>query len=240
LGGGLTSLLRPSPDDRFGIGAKLYCLWAATAIGVSLLLAGPTAETITRLLVLAFIAGQYVFRAALVNALPRLPPQARFITMGVLLAAVVEGFHMISKPVYSSLLVGPDTSPADALRFYGIDLLVTTPAYVVIFAVIWFLINRFHYGLWSYIVVMGLGQALGDGGVFFFAAAPQMVVFLPYPMTNYHACNVLPFVATRDARPAARVAGRRAWLAVPVLIAVYLVCGSLIKLAGRAAGLDPG
>jgi hypothetical protein len=160
--------------------------------------------------------------------------------MGVLLAAVVEGFHMISKPVYPSLLIGFDTSPADALRFYAIDLLVTTPAYVVIFAVIWYFINRFHYGLWSYIVVMGLGQALGDGGLFFFAAAPPMLVFLPYPMTNYHACNVLPFVATRDALPAARVAGRRSWVAVPALIAVYLVCGSIIKLAGRAAGLDPG
>ena len=142
-----------SQDDRFGTGAKLYCLWAVTAIGVSLVLAGPTVETITRLLVLAFIAGQYVFRATLVKALPGLAPPVRFITMGVLLAAVVEGFHMISKPVYSSLLVGPDTSPADALRFYAIDLLVTTPAYVVIFAVIWFLINRFHYGLWTYIVV---------------------------------------------------------------------------------------
>jgi hypothetical protein len=47
--------------------------------------------------------------------------------MGVLLAAVVEGMHMISKPVYSSLVVGPGTSPADALRFYAIDLAVTTP-----------------------------------------------------------------------------------------------------------------
>ena len=87
---------------------------------------------------------------------------------------------------------------------------------------------------------MGMGQALGDGGVFFFAAAPQMLVFLPYPMTNYHACNVLPFVATRDALPAPRVVGGRSWVAVPALIAVYLVCGSVIKLAGRAAGLDPG
>jgi hypothetical protein len=236
----LSGVVSTSPGDRFGIGAKLYCLWAATAIGVSLVLAGPSVETITRLLVLAFIAAQYVFRARLVNALPGLSPRARFITMGVLLAAVVEGFHMISKPVYSSLVVGPDTSPADALRFYAIDLAVTTPAYVVIFAVIWVLINRFHYGLWTYIVVMGLGQALGDGGAFYFAAAPQMLVFLPYPMTNYHACNVLPFVATRDALPATRPAGRRSWVAVLVLIAVYLVCGSLIKLAGRAAGLDPG
>jgi hypothetical protein len=87
---------------------------------------------------------------------------------------------------------------------------------------------------------MGLGQALGDGGVFFFAAAPQMLVFLPYPMTNYHACNVLPFVATRDALPSARVGGGRSWVAVAALIAVYLLCGSVIKLAGRAAGLDPG
>ena len=232
--------LTPSPDDRFGVGAKLYCLWAATAIGVSMVLAGVTAETITRLLVLAFIGGQYVFRATLANALPGLAPRVRFITMGVLLAAVVEGFHMISKPVYASLLVGLDTSPADALRFYAIDLLATAPAYVVIFAVIWFFINRYRYGLWSYVVVMGLGQALGDGGIFFFAGAPLMLAFLPYPMTNYHACNVLPFVATRDALPAARVASRRGWVAVPALIAVYLVCGSVIKLAGRAAGLDPG
>jgi len=230
----------PSPDDRFGIGAKLYCLWAATAIGVSMVLAGATAETITRLLVLAFIAGQYMFRARLMNALPRLAPRARFITMGVLLAAVVEGFHMISKPVYSSLLVGLDTPPSHALRLYAIDLLATTPAYVLIFAVIWFFISRYRYGLWSYIVVMGLGQVLGDGGIFFFAAAPQLVIFLPYPMTNYHACNVLPFVATRDALPVARAGGRRGWVAVPALIAVYLVCGSVIKLVGRAAGLDPG
>jgi hypothetical protein len=59
-------------------------------------------------------------------------------------------------------------------------------------------------------------------------------------MTNYHACNVLPFVATRDTLPAARVGGGRSWVAVLALIAVYLVCGSVIKLAGRAAGLDPG
>jgi hypothetical protein len=230
----------PAPDDRFGVGAKLYCLWAVMAIGVAVVVAGRNAETITRLLVLAFIAVQYVWRARLANALPGLAPRARFITMGVLLAAVVEGFHMISKPVYSSLRVGPDTPAADALRFYAIDLLVTTPAYVVIFAVIWFLITRYRYGLWSYIVAMGLGQALGDGGIFFFAAAPQLLVFLPYPMTNYHACNVLPFVATRDALPAARASGWQSWLAVPALIAVYLASGSIIKVVGRAAGLDPG
>lgn len=229
-----------SPEDRFGTGAQLYCLWATLAIGASIALAGLSVETITRLLVLAFIGVQFVFRSALVNALPALAPRARFIVMGVLLAAVVEGFHMISKPVYASLLVGPDTAPAEALRRYAIDLVATVPAYVVIFAVIWFFINRYRYGLWPYIVTMGLGQALGDGGIFFFAAAPQMLAFLPYPMTNYHAINVIPFLAVRGTLPAARAAGRRSWLAVPALIGTYLVCGALIKLAGRAAGLDPG
>jgi hypothetical protein len=127
-----------SHDDSLGVGAKLYCLWAATTIGASLVLAGPSVETITRLLTLVFIGAWYLFRASLVNALPGLAPQARFIAMGVLLAAMVEGFCMISTLVYSSLLVGPDTSPAEALRFYAVDLLIASPAYVVVFAVIWF------------------------------------------------------------------------------------------------------
>jgi uncharacterized membrane protein (GlpM family) len=229
-----------SPEDRFGTGAQLYCLWATLAVGASIALAGLSVETITRLLVLAFIGAQFVFRSALVNALPALAPKTRFIVMGVLLAAVVEGFHMISKPVYASLLVGPDTAPAEALRRYAIDLVATVPAYVVIFAVIWFFINRYRYRLWPYIVTMGLGQALGDGGIFFFAEAPQMLLFLPYPMTNYHAVNVIPFLAVRGTLPAARATGGRSWLAVPALIGTYLACGALIKLAGRAAGLDPG
>jgi hypothetical protein len=114
------------------------------------------------------------------------------------------------------------------------------PAYVVICAVIWHFVNRYRYALWPYVVTMALGQALGDGGIFFFVEAPQMLVFLPYPMTNYHAVNVIPFLAVRGTLPAARVAGGRSWLAVPALIGTYLVCGALIKLAGRAAGLDPG
>lgn len=228
------------PVDRFGTGPKLYCLWAVVAIGGSFALGGLSVENVTRLLVLAFIAFQYVFRASLVKALQGLAPMARFIVMGCLLAAAVEGFHMISKPVYASLVVDADTPPAEALRRYGIDLVATLPAYVVIFAVIWFLINRYRYGLWSYIVLMGLGQALGDGGIFYFAGAPPMLVFLPYPMTNYHACNVIPFLAVRGALPAPRVADGHRWLAVPALIGTYLVCGALIKLAGRAAGLDPG
>ena len=189
---------------------------------------------------LAFIGAQFVFRSALENGLPALAPKTRFIVMGVMRAALVERSHLISKPVHASLLVGPDTAPAEALRRYSIDLVATVPAYVVTFAVIWFFINRYRYGLWPYIVTMGLGQALGDGGIFFFAEAPQILVFLPFLMTNYHAVSVIPFLAVRGTLPAARKTGGRSWLAVPALIGTYLVCGVLIKLAGRAVGLGPG
>jgi hypothetical protein len=223
------------------LGAKLYLAWAAAALGVSMAVAGATAETFTRLLVLAFLGLQFAFRARLARALPGLAPRVRFLVLGVSLAAVVEGFHMISKPVYPALRIDLETPLADALRFYAIDLLVTTPAYVGIFATIWALVRRYRYSLFSYTVLMGLGQALGDGGLWFFVASPAMLAFLPYPMTNYHACNVLPFWATRDPRPPVREERRRGgWVAVPVLIAVYWVFGAVIKGIGRAFGLDPG
>ena len=67
-----------------------------------------------------------------------------------------------------------------------------------------------------------------------------MLAFLPYPMTNYHAVNVIPFLAVRGTLAPPGDARGWPWLAVPALIGTYLVCGSVIKLVGRAAGLDPG
>jgi hypothetical protein len=222
--------------DRFGWWPALYCLWAALAIGLSLAQGGWSDANITRLSVLAFIALQFAFRAQLVQALPQLAPRTRFIVLAALLAAVVEGLHMISKPVFDALRITAATTPYEALRLYAIDLAFTLPAYGAIFAVIWWCIRRWHYGLWAYLVTMGLAQALGDGGLLFFAGAPQMLAFLPYPMTNYHACNVIPFLAVRGALPATRPAGAAGLLAIPAVIAVYFVCGALIKVLGRAAG----
>lgn len=212
----------------------LYCLWAAVAIGLSLALAGLNAESVTRLLVLGFLALQLLARRRLIAAVPGLTPRTRFILLGTLLAAVVEGFHMISMPVLPTLRVGWETPPSQAALNYGIDLLLTVPAYLVIFAVLWSFVTRYRYERWEYAIVMGLAQALGDGGIYFFAAAPAMLAFLPYPMTNYHAVNVIPFLATEDALPPDRVRSARAWLVIPVVIAVYFVCGAAIKLvAGR-------
>ena len=107
------------------------------------------------------------------------------------------------------------------------DRLFTLPAYVVIFSLLWFFINRYRYTLWNYILVMGLAQTLGDGGLFFFIDAPAMLFFLPYPMTNYHAINIIPFLAVRDHLPPARSISAGRYLAIPALIGAYLVCGAI-------------
>jgi hypothetical protein len=227
-----------SSRREWGIGAKLYVLWAAVAIGWAVALAGLTAESVTRLLVIGFLLVQVALRPALVKAFPALPPRARFVLLGTSLAAVVEGFHMISTPVFLSLRVDRGTPLAQGLARYGLDLLFTVPAYLVIFSVIWFFADRYRYSAWHYAIVMGLAQALGDGGLFLFASSPGMLFFLPYPMTNYHAINVVPFLAVRDQLGRGRPAGGRANLAVPAVIATYLVCGAVIKLVGRRLGLS--
>jgi hypothetical protein len=59
-------------------------------------------------------------------------------------------------------------------------------------------------------------------------------------MTNYHAINVMPFLAVRDELNVARARSYYSYLAVPALIGTYLVCGAIIKAAGRVFGLEPG
>lgn len=225
-------------EKKFGIGPGLYCLWATLAIGLAIALAGFSSESMTRLLVIVFLFSQIALRSLLIKALPGFAPKTRFIVLGIALAAVVEGFHMISMPVFPSLHIDWDTSLTQGLILYAIDLFFTVPAYFVIFSVIWHFINRYDYALWHYIVVMGLGQALGDGGLFYFLNAPAMLFFLPYPMTNYHAINVIPFLAVCDHLRPERSASIFTSLAVPGLIGTYFVCGAVIKLLGMVFGFE--
>ncbi len=227
-------------EDRFGPAARLYCLWAVLAIGVSIARAGLTAESVTRLLVVGLLLLQLAAHPMLVRALPWCTPKWRFVLIGMLLAAVVEGFHMISMPVFGSLRIGQETGIAGGLRNYALDLAFTLPAYLAIFSTIWFFVNRYRYGLWDYIVTAGFAQAIGDGGLFYFWNAPGMLLFLPYPMSNYHAINVLPLLSVREYLPAdtRRVASR--YLIVPAVIAAYLACGAMIRLVGRRFGFEAG
>lgn len=110
---------------RPGTGPTLYCLWALLAIGVSIAIAGLSLESLTRLLVIAFLLAQVGMRSILVTSLAGLSPRARFIVMGTLLAAVVEAFHMISTPVFPSLRIGPETPVTRGLMHYALDLLFT-------------------------------------------------------------------------------------------------------------------
>lgn len=226
-----------SGEKKLGVWPTLYGLWAISAIGFSVALAGFSAESVTRLMVIAFLFAQFVFRAKLIAVFSSLQSKIRFILLGMLLAAVVEGFHMISTPVFLSLRVGWNTSLMQVVINYGLDLLFTVPAYFAIFSVLWRLIRRYEYPLWPYVLIMGLAQTLGDGGLFFFLQSPMMMLFLPYPMTNYHAINVIPFLAVRDQLPLERNKSRRRYLAIPIVIVTYLICGALIKLAGRYFGL---
>jgi hypothetical protein len=231
-------LASQSLGDKSWIGPALYCLWATLAIGSALGFSGLSAEGVTRLWVIAFLFAQIALRSVLVKVLPRLAPKARFIVLGTVLAAVVEGFHMISTPVFLSLRIGMDTSLAQGFANYALDLLFTAPAYLVIFSVIWGFINRYHYSLWHYVMIMGLGQTLGDGGLFFFLNTPAMLLFLPYPMTNYHAINVIPFLAVLADLKRDRPASASRYFAIPGLIGTYLMCGAIIKLLGRFLGLE--
>ena len=229
----LFARLRPKP----GIGPALYGVWAIVAIGLSIGRSGLSPESVTRLLVIALLLGELALRPMLVDALPALASRTRFLVLGTLLAAAVEGMHMISMPVFLALRIDRETSFAEGLVRYALDLLFTLPAYVVIFSLLWFFIIRYRYTLWNYILVMGLAQTLGDGGLFFFIDAPAMLFFLPYPMTNYHAINIIPFLAVRDHLPPARSIGAGRYLAIPALIGAYLVCGAIIRLVGRSLGL---
>lgn len=229
----LFARLLPKP----GIGPALYGVWAIVAIGLSIGRSGLSPESVTRLLVIALLLGELALRPMLVDALPALASRTRFLVLGTLLAAAVEGMHMISMPVFLALRIDRETSFAQGLVRYALDLLFTLPAYLVIFSLLWFFINRYRYTLWNYILVMGLAQTLGDGGLFFFIDAPAMLFFLPYPMTNYHAINIIPFLAVRDHLPPARSAGAGRYLAIPALIGAYLVCGAIIRLVGRSLGL---
>ncbi|MBJ7901639.1 MAG: hypothetical protein GC158_17370 [Cyanobacteria bacterium RI_101] len=221
-----------------GIGPTLYCLWATLAIGLSIALAGLSAESVTRLLTLAFLGGQIALRSQLTRRFSWLPNQARFLVLGASLAAVVEGFHLISAPVFPSLRITGGTPLREGLLNYGIDLLFTLPAYIVIFSTLWLLINRYHFSLWQYVLIMALGQTLGDGGLLYFLKAPAMLFFLPYPMTNYHAINVIPFLAVRESLPPNRSFSVYKYLALPALVGVYGVCGAIIQFLGRILGLE--
>lgn len=214
-----------------------WCAWTVLSIAFSLAVSGPTPDAVTRVGVLAFLLPQAAFRTRVLHALNGRSPRFRYVALATLLAAGVEGLHMISTPVFGSLRIDASIPLPEALRRYGIDLLFTVPSYLVIFSVMFAVLERVAYTPLQYAFIAALGQTLGDGGLVFFIGAPAMLLFVPYPMTNYVACNLLPYLAVRhDLRPT-DTSALHAWLAVPLIVVTYFACGAVIKVAGSQFGL---
>lgn len=218
--------------------SKIYCLWSFLSILFALLVSKNLEENITRISVILFLIVQiitldYIKKISFIKS-----QKNRFIFTGTILAIFVEGFHMISTPVFSSLKVDFNMSILKILQNYFIDLIFTIPAYLIIFSVIWYFINKYSYSLWDYIIVFGLSQCLGDGGIFYFISSPFMILFLPYPMTNYHAMNIIPFLLVKDDLKHNNEKKLMRYIAIPAVILTYLICGAIIKYFGSLNGFN--
>ncbi len=214
----------------------IYLIWAVIAISISFLNSGPSPDTITHTLIIGFIGIQIALFPRLEKLKKSFSPKKLFFIISLISACAVEGFYMISNPVFRNLQITSSTSLFQILPNYLIDLLFTFPAYVIVFLVIWHFINKYKYKNWEYIIFIGLGQALGDGGAYFFTN-PFMLIFIPYIMLNYHAMNSTGyFLIKQELNP--KNNSRLKYIIPPLCIIIaYLICGATIKLIGQSIGL---
>jgi len=212
--------------DRWVLGS--YGAWTTLVLMASFAHDGMSANTVTRLLILAYLA----LTAAFWWKRPApAPGRAAFILHCCRNAMAVEFCYMFSRPVFESLVYKPGMSLAQLLQNTLIDWCFTFPAYGLIFSVFWWILQRFRYSLAEYVLLFSAGQALGDGNAFFMAN-PGMLLFIPYVMLNYQAIQVIPYLHARPALHPHRRRGR--WLAPLLLIPLtYWVAGALIIGVGR-------
>lgn len=216
-------------------------VWLAAVLALSFAKAGLDVDTITRLVVLAYLAASLAAFAAWrrrAGARPIAHPRRVFVGLSLVGAMAAEAAYMISQPLHPSLLVTDDLGPSAIARAVAIDLVLTAPAYVAILLVIWAFVRRYRYHAFSFAMVFAFAQTLGDGNVFFLAN-PLMLLFAPYVMTNYWAMTFVPFLVVAphvpDAgrRPAGLVAHLLPLVVVPV---VYFLAATVILTLGHALG----
>lgn len=205
----------------------LYVTWVVFVLVVTFMRDKFSADNITHIVILIQLFGSLL----LFRFFNPVHPKRFFIVSGVFLAAIGEGAYMISKPVLDNLLVTLPISWPQFWHNYFVDLALTLPVYVLIFWVIWKLINHFHYSKWEYIFLMALGQSIGDGSSFFFLN-PFLLLFIPYIMINYHAMNLAPYLRIQHFlvdKPRSH-----SWLRYPLTVLLlyltYFVGGTCIKI----------
>jgi hypothetical protein len=211
----------------------LYFAWAIIVFALTFLNGGLSLDFLTHILILIFAALQiFFYRAFFKNAVVA-HRQMLFIGLSSTFAAVVEGFYMISKPISPSLLVTSSMTFSQILHNYLIDLVFTVPVYLVVFWMVWKFINKYQYKTLEYLIFISLGQALGDG-LTYFAAAPVMLLLLPYVMINYQSMNLLPFLMVRQDIAASESDWRKYIVPPLAIIVAYLVLGTGLQVVAHA------
>jgi hypothetical protein len=102
------------------------------------------------------------------------------------------------------------------------------PAYALIFVVVWWLASRYRMTPLSFAMTFALGQALGDGGLLFFAAAPSMLVFLPFTLVKYQAMTLVPYLVVRERLSPTSSSPLRFPIVVVALVVTYFVAGAVM------------
>ena len=217
--------------------AIAYVLWALAVFFIVFAKDGLRPDNVTHVGIGVYLALSVVAIPLLRRLADRYPVPLVFVAACCISAAVVETCYMISGPLHPTLVITRDTGVTVALRNLGVDLALTLPAYVVIFAVVWTMVRHIEYGAVEVAILFSAGQAIGDA-MAFFQAQPQMLLFLPFVMLNYQAMTLIPFIALRDRVPPAP--RRSAWIriAVPLVILplIYGIVGTMVILSGKALG----
>ena len=210
---------------------KFYLIWAVLVFVLVFAKTGFSTDNITHILILVFL-GINLLLFKIVGKYSGSNPKRFFVLYCVLSAAAVEGFYMITSPVFTSLRFTAGMSGGEMLKNYLVDLTFTVPAYFLIFNVAWRLINKYRYNVWQVAILFALGQGLGDGSRTFLAN-PGLLIFVPYILINYHAMNVVPFLKVQDSLPAERSNSFMKYLApLIVLFLTYIFCGVIIYTVG--------
>lgn len=222
---------------------KLFIIlgpWTLVSLVFPVVHDGLNSSSVTRLLILAYFLLCLLWFYKRGQFIEVKNSKGTFIVWCLVNAMVVEIFHMISMPLHQSLLITLNTPLFQALENISIDLVLTLPVYLIIFWIIWNLIKRYNYSSFSFFILIGLGQALGDGNSFFIAN-PGALIFLPYVMLNYWAMNFVPYLVVR--KQISDTLQDNKWLKIvlPIVLlpTVYFVAGGAILAIGKILGWFP-
>lgn len=216
-------------------------VWFLISVILPILNGGINMEFITRVLVLLYFLASLLWYYKKGRFIKIENSKKVFIIWATVNAAFVEIFHMISNPLNKALLITSNTSFADAIKFTSIDLVLTFPAYIIIFTVMWQFIKRYDYSPFAFFFIMSLGQSLGDGNAFFILN-PALLILVPYIMVNYWAMNFIPYMTlrggiVREIKPENKF--KKYILPLIVIPLTYLVAAGIILTIGGVLGWIP-